>query len=212
MSFEKIFQVAEQSANVILWLLVLLSVLSLAMIFERLMALRKVNQASQKLGPQLREIIAENNLSELETLSKNRDSLEGRALSYGLRHVHAHGDKGLEPLLTSYALMEKPFLDRNLNVLATIGSNAPYVGLLGTVLGIMKSFDDLANAGGKNEAVLTGIAHALTATAIGLVVAIPAVIAYNLFSKQVKSTMTNLEAVKDLCLAYARAKGKSNGI
>ncbi|MCM2280405.1 MAG: MotA/TolQ/ExbB proton channel family protein, partial [Bdellovibrionaceae bacterium] len=109
------------------------------------------------------------------------------------------------------ALLERPQLERSLNFLATVGSNAPFIGLLGTVLGIMKAFRDLAaNASATgNEAVMLGIAEALVATAVGLIVAIPAVIAYNYFQRQVKITLQSLETVRDLCLAYAKQKGKA---
>lgn len=206
MDFQKLFQVAEVGANFILYLLVTLSIVSVAMIFERFFALRKYKVASEKMSDRLRDIIAENNLKELEDLAKDRDSLEGRALSYGLRHMHQHGVNGLEEIFVSYLLNEKPFLEKNLNYLATIASNAPYVGLLGTVLGIMKAFDDLAASAGKNEAVLVGIAHALAATAIGLFVAIPAVVGFNIFQKQVRGIINNLDAVKELCVSYAKAR------
>lgn len=206
MDFQKLFQVAEVGANVLLYLLVALSIISVAMIFERFFALRKYKVASEKVSDRLRDIIAENNLKELEELAKDRDSLEGRALSYGLRHMHQHGVEGLEEIFVSFLLNEKPFLDKNLNYLGTIASNAPYVGLLGTVLGIMKAFDDLAASAGKNEAVLVGIAHALTATAIGLFVAIPAIVGFNIFQKQVRGIINNLDAVKELCVSYAKVR------
>lgn len=206
MNFQKLFQIAETGADVILYLLLTVSVISVAMIFERYFTLRRLKSQSEKVGNRIRDILAENNLKDLEDLAKDRESLEGRALGYGIRHAQANGAQGLEEIFNSFILTERPFLDRNLNILATIASNAPYVGLLGTVLGIMKAFDDLAVAAGKNEAVLVGIAHALTATAIGLFVAIPAVIAYNMFQKQVKGIIQSIESVKELCLAYAKTR------
>ena len=92
--------------------------------------------------------------------------------------------------------------------LATVGSNAPYIGLFGTVLGIMKSFNDLAQSAqaGQNS-VMAGISAALIATAAGLLVAIPAVLAYNYFQKQVKLIVGNYDSVKDLSIAYSKQKG-----
>jgi biopolymer transport protein TolQ len=207
---EKLFTIAQGGAEVILWIMLSLSILSIATILERLFSLRQVSANSKKIKARIKDVLQSNNLSELEDLGKDRDSLEGRGLSYGLRHVKEHGANGLEEIFNSFALIEKPQLERSLNFLATVGSNAPFLGLLGTVLGIMKAFKDLsANVTAGNEAVMLGIAEALISTAIGLVVAIPAVIAYNYFQKQVKNHMQSLESVKELCIAYAKNKGKA---
>ncbi len=210
MDFEKLFAAAQMGANAILWLLFALSVISLAMIFERWLALRKVRRKSDHMRGRVHEVLQTNQLEDVEILSQDRSSLEGRALNYGLRHVQKNGTEGLEEIMTSFTLNEKPELERNLSFLATVGSNAPYIGLLGTVLGIMKAFDDLA-ATGANDAVLTGIAHALTATAVGLLVAIPAVVAYNAFNKQVKNILQSIDSAKELAVAYAKTIGKKRG-
>jgi len=134
--------------------------------------------------------------------------LEGRALTMGLRYIKDHGVQGLEEVFNSFALNERPELERYLNFLATIGSNAPYVGLLGTVLGIMKAFHDLATAAeAGQQTVMAGISSSLVATATGLFVAIPAVIFYNYYQRQVKGVLQSLDSVKELCLAYAKSKG-----
>jgi biopolymer transport protein ExbB len=103
-------------------------------------------------------------------------------------------------------LLERQGLERNLSFLATVGSNAPFVGLLGTVLGIMKAFNDLGSSAGDAQAIMVGIAEALVATAVGLLVALPAVVAYNSYQKQVRNILQNLESVKELCLAYSKRK------
>ena len=207
---EKLFTIAQGGAEVILWIMLALSILSIATILERIFTLRQVSSNSKKIKSRIKDVLQSNNLAELEDLSKDRESLEGRGLSYGLRHVKEHGANGLEEIFNSFALIEKPQLERSLNFLATVGSNAPFIGLLGTVLGIMKAFHDLShNLASGNEAVMLGIAEALVSTAVGLVVAIPAVIAYNYFQRQVKSAIQSLETVRELCLAYAKKKGKA---
>jgi biopolymer transport protein TolQ len=204
---EKLFNIAQGGAESILWLLIIISVLSLGFILERWFALRQITRQSKLAKARLRELMHSNSLGELEALSRDKDSLEGRALAFGLRHVKENGDRGLEEIFNSFALLERPGLERSLNFLATVGSNAPFVGLLGTVLGIMKAFRDLsANVAQGNEAVMLGIAEALVATAVGLVVAIPAVIAYNAFQKQVKSALQGIDIVKELCVAFAKSK------
>jgi biopolymer transport protein TolQ len=203
---ENFFAIAQVAHEVTLWTLIILSILSIAFILERFFTLGKVRKQSAAISMRLREILATNNLNELEDLAKERDTLEGRALSYGMRHVRDKGLPGLEEIFTSFASIERPVLERYLGFLATTGSNAPFIGLLGTVFGIMDAFRGLAQSQGDATAVMIGISKALVATAVGLIVAIPAVIAYNYFQKQVKAILLNLNSVKDLCLAYAKTK------
>jgi biopolymer transport protein TolQ len=202
---DNFFSIAQVAHQVTLYVLLGLSVLSLAFILERFFSLMRVKSESIKVSERLREVLQSNNLSELEDMGKDRKSIEGRGLSYGLRHVHEKGLNGLEEIFSAYALSERPNLEKHLSFLATVGSNAPFIGLLGTVFGIMDAFRAMAQSQGDATAVMLGISKALVATAIGLLVAIPAVIAYNYFQKQVKGIMQNLESVKELCLAYAKS-------
>jgi len=205
---EKIFAVAHLADQVILWILVILSVLSIGMILERFFALRKVAHQSAQVRARIRMALQSNSVDDVETIAKDIDSLEGRAASYALKHMKDNGSKGLEEVFNTFSLTERPDLERFLSFLATVGSNAPYIGLLGTVLGIMKAFNDLAQAPeAGQQTVMAGISLALVATAAGLFVAIPAVIFYNHYSKKVRGVMQGIESVKELCLAYAKKKG-----
>jgi len=205
---EKIIAVAHYLDNVVLWILIVLSVLSVGMILERFFALGKVSSESNKVRARIRQALQANSVDDFEILARDTNSLEGRSASYALRHMKDAGSKGLEEVFNTYALTERADLERFLNFLATIGSNAPYIGLFGTVLGIMKAFNDLAQStDAGQQTVMAGIALALIATAAGLFVAIPAVIFYNYFNKKVKSIYQSLEAVKELGLAYAKKKG-----
>lgn len=205
---QKIFVAAQNGSEFILWLLLILSVVSIGAIIERFVALRSLKAQNKKAVSRIREALQSANLNELEDLAKDRDSIEGRAVSYAFRHLKDKGAEGIEEIFNSIIVMERPAMEKYLNYLGTLGSNAPFVGLLGTVLGIMKAFNDLGveqNA----SAVMVGIAEALVSTAVGLFVAIPAVIAYNYFQKQVKSILQGLEAVKQLCIAYAKQSKRS---
>lgn len=207
MIMEKFFVVAEGSSEIILWLLLVTSVISLGFILERFFTLGKINLQCQKFQKKAADILQYDSFNDIEELAKDRDTLPGRALSYGLRHAKAKGELGMEEVFNSFSLIERSMLERNLNFLATVGANATFIGLLGTVLGIMKAFNDLSNSkGGGNEAVMQGIAHALVATAIGLFVAIPAVISYNYFQKLVRNTLVSVETAKQLCLAYTKKR------
>jgi len=107
---------------------------------------------------------------------------------------------GFERALSSTIKMEKMNFEKGLSVLATLGANAPFIGLFGTVLGIIRAFAYLGTQSGSS-AVMSGVSQALYATALGLMVAIPAVVANNYFAYQWKKTLQLSEAIRDEMLA-----------
>ncbi len=205
---DSMFKIAEASANFILYFMGFLSIVSFAIIAERFLTLRKLGANSKTLEKKFREVIETQSPEKVATLTQYQDAVEGRALVYGLNHIQKNDSAaGLDELFSSFKSMEKPKLEGNLYILGTIASNAPYIGLLGTVMGIMKAFNDLGNAPGQgNEVVMSGIAHALVSTAVGLALAIPAVIAFNFFQKKVSLILTNIDSYKDLCMMYSKTK------
>lgn len=210
---EKIFAISQHGHDTLLWLMLVLSVLSIAIIIERYWTLKNFKNQSDKVKKQLLEALKSNNLSDLEDVNKDKETIEGRVLSHALKHIKENGERGLEEILNSHIIFEKQNMEKSLSFLATIGSNAPFIGLLGTVLGIMKAFNDLGIASqglsqSASSAVMTGIAEALVATAVGLFVAIPAVVAFNYFQKQVKYVVQNLEGLKELCIAYSKKSAR----
>ena len=205
---DRIFTVAQIADQVVLWILVVLSILSLGIIMERFFSLRRISKESAEVRRKIRSALQSNAVDEIENMSRSQDTLEGRALNYAMRHIKDSGSKGLEEAFNSFALTERPELERYLGFLSTVGSNGPYIGLLGTVLGIMKSFQDLSvSTEAGQQTVMAGISLALVATAAGLFVAIPAVISYNYYQRKVRATLQSLDSVKELCLAYAKKKG-----
>lgn len=209
---ETMFKMAQLSAEAILYLMGILSVISVSIMIERFFSLRKITASSAGIAVGLKQLMESQDLEKIEVLAKKDQSLEARALGYGIGFARKNGAGGLEDLFNSFKAIEKPGLERNLNILGTIASNAPYIGLLGTVMGIMKAFNDLATAPGQgNEVVMAGIAHALVSTAIGLAVAIPAVAAFNFFNKKVALVLGNIDAARDLCLAHAKSASVANG-
>jgi biopolymer transport protein TolQ len=205
---QKILAVAQAGDEAILWILIALSILSVATMIERFFFIQRIMAKTRRIHNRIQIALQTYTLEDVEEISKDITTMEGRILSYGLKHIKEHGTKGLEELFNALTAMEKPKIERNLSFLATVGSTAPYIGLLGTVLGIMRAFHDLANAQeAGQQTVMAGISTALVATAIGLFVAIPAVVAFNYFQKKVKLILQNLDGVKELCLAYAKAKG-----
>lgn len=204
---DSLFKIADFAAQGLLYFMGLLSVISVSIMIERYFYLKSIGASSGAMAVEFKKLIEGKSLEKIEILSKNENSLEGKALGYGLTFVKEHGEAGLDELFSSYKIIERPALEKNLNLLGTIASNAPYIGLLGTVMGIMKAFNDLAVAPGQgNEVVMAGIGHALVATAVGLAVAIPAVIAFNFFQKKVGLVLSNIDAAKELCLAYTKSR------
>ena len=106
--------------------------------------------------------------------------------------------------MASARMRERLALEKHLGILGTLGNNAPFIGLFGTVLGIIKAFADLArNQGGGAAVVMAGIADALVATAVGLLVALPAVVAFNIFQGRIRRTMGRVDLLAHLVLTGA---------
>jgi len=128
------------------------------------------------------------------------------------RRCLAHAGDGVAAVESRKAAAiedERLRYEQRIAFLGTLGNNAPFVGLFGTVLGVIKAFDDLKQATtGSETAVMAGIAEALTATAIGLLVAIPAVVAYNYFSRRLKVVMGGADEMAHAVLAAAHARAK----
>ena len=128
-------------------------------------------------------------------------------MKYAITHIKKNGSLKLAELFKAIYLQEKPVLEGSISVLATIGSNAPFVGLLGTVFGIMKAFHDLGTAlqDVGQQTVMAGISIALLATALGLAVAIPSVMLYNYFRRKTDRVLDTLNNVGELCLVYSES-------
>ena len=203
---DKFFIIAEAGHDVTLYLLVLLSLFSIAFIIERWLFLGSIKKNSLRMQQKMVAALKSNNIDDIEALSKDRESVEGEALSYGMKYLKQNGNEGLDDIFDSFSLLQKPRLEKRLNFLATVGSNAPFIGLLGTVFGIMDAFRSLATSQGDAATVMIGISKALVATAVGLIVAIPAVIAYNYFRKIASGILQNTQSAKSLCLAYSKMK------
>lgn len=196
------FNIAKWGHEFTLYLLVLLSVVSLAFIFERWFYLKNILAKSLVAKININNIIQSGELKELENLAYDQSSLEGEVTSYTLKYIKKNSKKGISELFSAFIQNRKQDLDKRLSLLASIGSNAPFIGLLGTVFGIMDAFKELAKSQGDASGVMLGISKALLATAVGLIVAIPAVVAFNFFKSKVNQICSNLHNLQDLFIAY----------
>jgi len=110
--------------------------------------------------------------------------------------------ESVDRAVQSFLSDQKLKMEKGLNVLATLGANAPFIGLFGTVMGIIKSFGILSSQqGSAMTAVMMGLAEALIATAVGLFVAIPAVVAYNYFNQRMRNVTLEAQSVRDLIVS-----------
>ncbi len=144
----------------------------------------------------------------LDYFSK-RDSVAARVVHVALRYAKG-GPVAVEKATGGALLLMRERLERGLTVLATLGNNAPFIGLLGTVLGIVAAFHSLGE-NADTRVLMGAISEALIATAVGLGVALPAVIAYNYCQKRVDSLLVEAEALSSLVVARVAAGGPDGG-
>ena len=136
--------------------------------------------------------------------------MESKVLLAGIEASEKGGHESAEEALAGHLTFEKLKLERGLIVIGTTGSNAPFIGLFGTVLGIIKAFKDLSiETAEAASSVMAGISEALVATAVGLLVAIPAVIIYNYFQQRNRSQISQLQSIGHLILARLKSQHKN---
>jgi biopolymer transport protein ExbB/TolQ len=193
----KLLTLALTGTEWIIWLLTLLSIVSLAVIMEKLWTLHRKKSSADFEARILSLLKRKDQRAIEEMLAKDGSAMAAVAL----KTVRNMQDKGIsfEDSLSISLSEEKMRLESRIAILGTLGSNAPFVGLFGTVLGIIHAFHSLAlNTKGGPSTVMAGISEALVATALGLFVAIPAVAAYNYFVRKIKSMMTASENLSRL--------------
>ncbi len=201
-------------AEWVLYLLLFLSVVSVALMFERIFFFRAASKGLSEFRQQLRAAVAQGRWEEALKAARSRvggetdshpmdmESPMAIALMSSPRNENSKpSPEILSQVAQDAVIRARLHWERNLAFLATIGANAPFVGLFGTVLGIIKAFHDLSQQVGTGvQGVTAGVAEALIATAIGILVAIPAVVAFNLFQRRVKSAVAEAEALKSFLI------------
>lgn len=186
----------------ILILLLLLSVYSISIILERFFKLRSTISLSRKLMAYCRHPLRSENYQKVEDACRKEVVKNTPAAALILRLVQERNrpQAELEKIADSVIDWEVTKLQRRLTILGTLGSITPFIGLFGTVIGVMHAFKDLAantatSAGAS--VVAAGIAEALVNTAAGLFVAVPAVIAYNYYLSKTNYFAKELENIAD---------------
>lgn len=192
-------------AEWVLWLLVALSILSVGVMVERFRFFHSRRIDTVRLAQAARKAIA---TGATETLRRDYGGSDAMAARVALRAAEER-DRGVEAVgeaMNSEKSRARGEHERFLIVLGTLGNNAPFIGLFGTVLGIIKAFKDLSeNTGGGADVVMEGISEALVATAVGLLVAIPAVVAFNYFNRRVRAALAATDEVAHAVLGEMHA-------
>jgi biopolymer transport protein ExbB/TolQ len=190
---QKFLSLALIGTEWIMWLLFILSVVSWAVIFEKFWIMHQKRGNSQNLRQKIFGTLRKRDYNAIvELLHTERSSLAGVTLKvlWNIKEIGLDFEDSLAIALSE----EKVHLESHIAILGTLGSNAPFVGLFGTVLGIIHAFHSLAmDIKGGPAVVMAGISEALVATALGLFVAIPAVAAYNYFVRSIKKIMVESE-------------------
>ncbi len=204
----RLLAVFTGDAEWVLWLLAVMSVVSIAVMLERgiYFSTRSLPDSD---GVLLK--LAKGEIDAVKTAVESRAGMEAAVLREGLSAIEK-GPDTVEEIVNATLARERPRYERFLSILGTLGSNTPFIGLFGTVLGIIKAFKDLGASGAQGSevqaSVMAGISEALVATAVGLAVAIPAVIGYNILQRNVKNTAARATALGHALVGHLRATGK----
>ena len=189
------------------YVLLVLSTVSIAIIVERVVFYYHSSRVSrEELMEGVGNELKKGNIQKALDISRRANTPSGRVVEVGLARKGACVEE-LENSMDRQITIEISRLERRISIVGTIGSTAVYVGLFGTVLGIIKAFQDIAEKGtGGMGVVINGIAEALICTAVGLCVAVPAVIAYNYFIKRIEDIERDMEVCASETVDLLRSK------
>lgn len=215
MNFEGLELILQASlpVQIILAILCIASLLSWVLIFEKYFSLTRSVKSSHEIedrfweGEKLSDLYTDLKEKELAELETSELVLVTIYDSYNNKK-NADSIDSTERLVRVVINREEERLSKNLSLLATISSSAPYIGLLGTVIGIINAFQGLSTTAQLTlSSVAPGISEALVATAVGLLAAIPALIGFNQFSKQLDNLLNgSLAFAEELIIQIAKDK------
>jgi biopolymer transport protein ExbB len=206
-------------AGWVMWLMLGLSVVSVAIILERAWYFWSLRWSLRDdLGVLAKELRAalEDSVDAAQKRMDASPSVEAAVVSAGLSMAH-RGPASVEEAMAGAVALQRMKLERRLAYLGTLGNNAPFIGLFGTVIGVISAFAALGEANKTPvaqatsqalapAAVMSSIGEALAATAVGLFVAIPAVVFNNYFQRLIKSTLANTDALSRILLAHLKSE------
>jgi biopolymer transport protein ExbB/TolQ len=212
MIVEKLLHVALLGSSWVMYLLLALSVISIGAMVERWWFFFRRNVDPDELEEGLLKHLRAGDTKAARdwVASKEKKSVEATVLSPALVYLEA-GPEALSDAIDGQMIKMRQELERGSNLLGTLGNNAPFVGLLGTVIGVIIAFQQLGASNGNTgnmASVMVGIAEALVATGVGLFVALPAVVAYNIIQKRIGDIEGNVSAIARQLTALLKAQAR----
>jgi biopolymer transport protein ExbB len=202
---DKLTGFAMMGATWVMWVLVGLSIGGLAVALDRAIYLLRTSDNFRRLKADLLRLLRVGDVDAArERLALSR-SVEARIAAAGLADPE-DGAASAEERIAGAAQVAKIRMERRLAFLGTLGSNAPFIGLLGTVIGIIRAFHELNDAAGKVTAgLMSEVGEALVATAIGILVALPAIAMFNAFQRVIKTRIARAESLGREVMAYLKS-------
>jgi biopolymer transport protein ExbB len=197
----RLTEFALNGADWVMWLLIALSIIGFAIAIERAFALARSRDNIAALKDDMLRYLQRGDLASAQQRVAQSPSFEARIVSAGLASAKS-GPKAVEEILAGATQLAKLQMEKRLAFLGTLGANAPFVGLLGTVIGIVKAFHVLDATGGKVSAgLMSEVGAALIATAVGILVALPAVAFFNAFQRAIRARLGRADALSRELLA-----------
>jgi biopolymer transport protein ExbB len=194
------------AGQAVMWMLVGISILSVAVIIERFVFFARHTGRIQTLAQSLNRHFKKGEFAQAGDMLADEKGFAPRVLATALS-VADRGSDAVAEMALSASKVEKLRFERGLAFLGTIGNNAPFIGLFGTVLEIIKALAELGEQSGSNVgagAVMATLSAALAATAVGLLVALPAVAFYNYFQRRLKGLQTGADALVHVLIAHLK--------
>jgi biopolymer transport protein ExbB len=202
---QKLTGFAMMGATWIMWLLVALSVGGVAVALERAIYLLRTSENVRKLKQQILGLIRSGDLDEARARLARSPSHVASIIAAGLEDTD-DGTESAEERMNGATQLAKLRMEKRLAFLGTLGSNAPFIGLLGTVIGIIRAFHQLNDAAGKvTQGLMAEVGEALVATAIGILVALPAIAFFNFFQRVIKARLARAQAFGNDVLALLKS-------
>lgn len=186
------------AGGVILYILFILSIVALGTIFERGYCFSKnKTTVSPAFKKKMKELLLEKKYDEAIEFSRTEKGIVGKVLTkFLIRYCKTDDFKNSDELLREIELEEMAILEKNIYILGIIAYTSPMLGLLGTVTGMIQAFSRIATVGtGDPNAIAGGISQALLTTAGGLIIAIPAITAYNIYNKKIETMDLEVEKI-----------------
>jgi biopolymer transport protein ExbB len=206
--FDRLSRLSEFGSVWILWLLVCLSIFASTVAIERAILFYSSRDDVLSLRRELRQMLSVGKVALARRRLEHSPSFEARVAVAGL---DAENAACAEERMRGENQVARLTMERHLGVLGALGKHAPFLGLLGTVIGIVRALREPAPSNGQvSLALIPKIGEALVATALGLLVALPAIVAFNLFRRTIRARLSRADALSVEVLAHLKSGAASS--